>query len=59
MGHTFVEYLNNLRIEKAIELLRNTNKNITDISHQVGFNSIANFNKKFKDYTGQTPRKFR
>ena len=58
-GQTFVEYLSRKRIEKAIELLNNTDMNITDISYEVGFNTISNFNKTFKEFTGQTPRGYR
>lgn len=58
-GQTFVEYLNKVRIEKAIELLRNTDKNIIEVSYDVGYNSVANFNKNFKAITGLTPKKFR
>ena len=58
-GQTFVEYLNKVRIEKAIELLKNTDKSIIEISYAVGYNSVANFNKNFKSITGLTPKKFR
>ena len=58
-GQTFVEYLNKVRIEKAIELLKNTDKNIIEISYEVGYNSVANFNKNFKTITGLTPKKLR
>lgn len=59
MGKTFVEYLNEVRVAKAIELIETTDKNITDISYEVGFNSIANFNKNFKAVTGLTPSRYR
>lgn len=59
MGQTFVEYLNSTRIEKAIELIENTEMNIIDISYAVGFNTITNFNKNFKYYTGTTPKNFK
>lgn len=59
MGQTFTEYLSNKRIEKALTLLRDTNMSITEISYEVGFNSISNFNKTFKYFTGQTPRNYR
>lgn len=59
IGKTFVEYLNGIRIEKAVHLLKHTNKNVIDISLEVGFNSITNFNKTFKAVTGRTPKDFR
>ena len=58
-GLTVVEYLNKIRIERAIELLKSTDKNIVEISYEVGYNSVANFNKNFKSITGLTPKKFR
>lgn len=58
-GQTFIEYLSRKRIEKAIELLNHTDMNITDISYAVGFNTISNFNKTFKYFTGQTPRAYK
>ncbi len=59
MGQTFVEYLNRIRVEKAMELLENTDMSIIDISYEVGFNTITNFNKNFKYYTGTTPKNFK
>ncbi|MBR5543789.1 MAG: AraC family transcriptional regulator [Oscillospiraceae bacterium] len=58
-GQTFVEYLNSVRIDRAIDLLNNSDKSITDISYEVGFNTISNFNKTFKHLTGYTPRNYR
>lgn len=58
-GKNYVEYLNEIRILHAKELLRNTDKNITDISFEVGYKTIANFNKYFKQITGITPSKYR
>lgn len=58
-GQTLVEYINGLRVEKAIELLKTTTKSITEISFEVGFNTIPNFNKTFKQYTGHTPKFYR
>ena len=56
---TFTEYLHNIRITKAIELLKNTNMRITDISYEVGFNNIQHFNRIFKQFTGVSPRGYR
>ena len=58
-GQTIVEYINNLRIDKAIQLLKNTNKSVIEISLEVGFNTISNFNKTFKQLTGRTPKFYR
>lgn len=58
-GKNYIEYLNEVRISKAKELLRNTDKNIGDISFEVGYRTIANFNKYFKQVAGITPSKYR
>jgi len=59
MGQTFIEYLTKVRMEKAADLLLNSNKSITDIACSVGFNTISNFNKAFKAHMGKSPRSYR
>lgn len=58
-SRTFIEYLNGLRISKAMEMLRNTEKRVLDISLETGFNSVNHFNRIFKQYTGLTPLEYR
>lgn len=58
-GKTAVEYINTVRVQKAIDLLKNSKLSILDISLEVGFNTISNFNKTFKLITGFTPRDYR
>ena len=58
-GLTFVGYLNRLRIEKAKQQLRETNNQISEIAFHVGFDSIAQFNRTFKRYAGDSPRAYR
>ena len=55
----FVEYLNNIRIVKACELLCTTNKRVLDISSDTGFNNIKHFNEVFRSTTGLTPLQYR
>lgn len=56
-GMTFSQYLNQVRTEKAVELLKaGDDISMTEISLQCGFDSIRNFNRIFKKYTGHTPR---
>lgn len=52
---TFVEYVNDLRISQAMELLRTTNRRVIDICCEVGFNNVNYFNKLFRQQTGVTP----
>ena len=55
----FYEYLTNFRINKAKELLRTTQIPIYEISESVGFQSVSNFIKTFKQNEEITPLKFR
>ena len=56
---SFIEYLNSYRLEKALEMLTETDMNITDIAFESGFQSIRSFNEIFKQRTGTTPIKYR
>ena len=57
-GMTFSQYLNIIRLEKAIELLNhNTGRlSITDIASRCGFDTIRHFNRVFREFTGFSPR---
>ena len=52
---TFTQYLNLVRVEKAIDLLRTTKLNMTKIATACGFGTIRNFNRMFKRITGYSP----
>jgi len=58
-GIRFVEFVNGLRINKACELLTHTNIPITEICFSVGFNNIANFNRRFIDFKQMRPSEYR
>jgi two-component system, response regulator YesN len=58
-GQNFIDYVNHVRVDKAVQLLRNTNYKIKVISDMVGFQSHSYFNKVFKNETGVTPVVFR
>ncbi len=53
------EYLLIQRIERAVTLLRESNKTNMSIAEECGFGNLANFNKIFKRITGLTPRECR
>lgn len=55
----FNEYLNRVRIKKAMELLKNNSLSISDISWMVGYSSHSYFCKVFKKITGMSPSEFR
>lgn len=53
------DYINKFRIDKAIDLLLNTDLSITEISEQVGFSYQRYFSSVFKQAKGVTPSQFR
>lgn len=55
IGTAFTDYVNDVRIDKAISLLREGKKSVTEIALEVGFNSLRNFNRVFRKRTGYTP----
>ena len=55
----FIDYISKLRINKAIDLLVNSNIKITAISNLVGYKDAQYFHRVFKLYTGNTPSKYR
>lgn len=58
-GHRFIEFVNGLRINKACERLAHSDEPITEICFTVGFNNIANFNRRFYDLKKMTPSEYR
>ncbi len=58
-GKTFNEYVNELRIEKAKTLLKETPFKVSDIAEQVGYHEYKYFVEVFKKMTGLTPTKYR
>ncbi len=53
------DYINKLRLEKAIMMLKETDYSILDISEATGFSTQRYFSTFFKKMTGQTPRQYR
>ena len=58
-GNTFTDFVNQVRINRACQLLMESEAQITNIGYEVGFNNIANFNRRFLDIKGMTPREYR
>ena len=58
-GKGFSEYLNDLRIEKAVTLLSVPSKQIADIARECGFKTAPYFTRAFKKSKGMTPMEYR
>ncbi len=58
-GMFYIEYLNKIRINEAQKILMSTNKNITEIAGDVGFNSLTNFGRVFKQFCGCSPKQYK
>lgn len=59
LGVGFKEYVIELRISKAKELLADPRYSVGDVCQQVGYVNTSHFIKLFQKYTGMTPAKFR
>lgn len=58
MNMTCVEYVNNVRLEKAVELFEQGNTSILEVSLSVGFHNLSYFHRAFKNKYGMTPCSF-
>ncbi|MGO1786533.1 MAG: AraC family transcriptional regulator [Sphingobacterium sp.] len=56
---TYVTFLNEIRIEKACQLLINrSTENISEVAYQCGFNTVVHFNRVFKHILQSSPSQF-
>ncbi|MBN1699017.1 MAG: helix-turn-helix transcriptional regulator [Spirochaetales bacterium] len=58
-GRSCKQIINRIRITEAKRLLKETDRRITEIALEVGFNDISTFNRCFKQAEGMTPRQYR
>jgi AraC-like DNA-binding protein len=56
---TFMDYVKSVRIGIAAKLLAETDKQITQICYECGYNNLANFNHYFKTIMKKTPSEYR
>ncbi|WP_156036316.1 helix-turn-helix domain-containing protein [Blastococcus sp. URHD0036] len=54
-GETPHRYLQRRRVERAMFLLRSTDRSVTDICTAVGFSSLGTFSRVFRDVVGEPP----
>ncbi|MEU6521850.1 AraC family transcriptional regulator [Streptomyces sp. NPDC046924] len=58
-GETPHRYLQRRRVERAMFLLRETDRSVTAVGFEVGFNSPGTFSRTFRDIVGRSPRAYR
>jgi AraC-like DNA-binding protein len=58
-GETPHQYVLSRRVERAQELLRNTDRTVTDICFEVGFQSLGSFSAAFHRVAGASPTAYR
>ncbi len=58
-GETPHRYLQRRRVERAMELLRETGHSVTDVCFEVGFNSLGTFSRTFREIVGESPSEYR
>jgi transcriptional regulator GlxA family with amidase domain len=58
-GETPNRYLQRRRVERAMFLLRSSDRTVTDICMDVGFSSLGTFSRVFRDIVGETPSAYR
>jgi len=56
---TFTAFVNEVRLGHACRLLMETNRSITDVAFASGFSNLSNFNRRFRNLYGTTPRQYR
>jgi YesN/AraC family two-component response regulator len=58
-GQTFRSYLTRRRIQRALELLRSGERNVSEVYLDVGFKDLSHFSRVFRKITGQLPSQYR
>ncbi|MFX4286620.1 helix-turn-helix transcriptional regulator [Janibacter sp. G349] len=58
-GETPHRYLQRRRIERAMTLLRDHDRSVTEVALAVGYDSLGTFSRTFRRVTGRTPSDFR
>ena len=58
-GETPHRYLQRRRVERGMFLLRQTDRDVTEICLDVGFNSLGTFSRSFRDIVGESPTDYR
>jgi AraC-like DNA-binding protein len=55
----YVQFRNEIRINRACQVLPDSSKSILDVAMHAGFDNLSNFNDQFRRIKGMTPRDYR
>lgn len=58
-GRTFQELINSAKYQTAVELMKETDKSMEEISYEIGFSSLPSLYKLFARFTDKTPKQLR
>ncbi len=58
-GNNYSAFVNRVRVNRACQLLMDSDRLVSHICYEVGFNNVANFNRRFMEVKGVTPSDFR
>jgi AraC-like DNA-binding protein len=59
MGCVFQRYLNELRVARVCTALADSGTSVTEAAFSAGFNNLGNFNRRFREITGLSPKQYR
>ncbi|MDE5848539.1 MAG: helix-turn-helix transcriptional regulator, partial [Muribaculaceae bacterium] len=59
IGMTPSDYIRNIRLKRACELLKRHDIEVTQVAYKIGFTSQPHFSSHFKRYTGFSPSEYR
>jgi AraC-like DNA-binding protein len=58
-GRSYSELVDEIRAERAVDLLKKTDVSLVEIGKEVGYSTLPNFFRAFQRWTGKTPAQFR
>jgi two-component system response regulator YesN len=58
MNFSFLEYLKDYRIKKALELMKDQGRRINEVARDTGFRDMSYFSSVFKKHTGMSPSQY-
>jgi len=54
----YQQWIKEMRLKKALSMLKNKQLSVTDVSYEVGYENISYFIREFRKKTGQSPKQY-